>query len=434
MHRALRTRGLTFDGGAAPMVVHSDVALLKIIGVALLILFGLFAVVSLLRRKSDGERRGGWGKAIALLLLLIVVANVFVWRASHVPGSVAQRQAAAAQEMAEQARLQAEEAQRKAEELQNQPGAAGGQSMQELWEKLNQPRIKLEANDQSASMTIGDGPNKLEMRAGEPSGAKLAVPVSEKTAESLSNSITRLERMVRQVSSVAEQVSDVGTLIGRAMVALNDSLESQPQPPAKPQPPAQPPIAAAKPPEPAEPAVPAALSDASEQVFAASTSQDLVSESHADAGETSTFAPPGWIDDPPTRVGNTWRQVVVAGEYATTDECNRVSDIYLLLVTYNHLQQLIGNSLNDESLPALTLQGEHVYAGGHPIVVSGQPADYRLRLLAEMGIGIDYVRREIAKEEYVETVERSFGPMKKLYTLVEFSPSVDAELRRRWDE
>ena len=45
--------------------------------------------------------------------------------------------------------------------------------------------------------------------------------------------------------------------------------------------------------------------------------------------------------------------------------------------------------------------------------------------LDRMGIGIDFIRREIAKDEYVETVERSFGPMKKLYTLVEFSPSVD---------
>ena len=50
-----------------------------------------------------------------------------------------------------------------------------------------------------------------------------------------------------------------------------------------------------------------------------------------------------------------------------------------------------------------------------------------------MGVGIDYIRREIAKDEYVETVERSFGPMKRLHTLVEFTPSVDRELRERWE-
>jgi hypothetical protein len=51
-----------------------------------------------------------------------------------------------------------------------------------------------------------------------------------------------------------------------------------------------------------------------------------------------------------------------------------------------------------------------------------------------MGIGIDFIRSEIAKKEYVETVERSFGPMKKLYVQVEFSPSIDQELRQRWEE
>ncbi len=51
-----------------------------------------------------------------------------------------------------------------------------------------------------------------------------------------------------------------------------------------------------------------------------------------------------------------------------------------------------------------------------------------------MGIGIDFIRREIARKEYVETVERSVGPMKQLYVQVEFSPSIDQELRQRWDE
>jgi hypothetical protein len=50
-----------------------------------------------------------------------------------------------------------------------------------------------------------------------------------------------------------------------------------------------------------------------------------------------------------------------------------------------------------------------------------------------LGITIDYIRREIAKDEYLETVERSFGPMMKLYTLLEFTPAVDRELTARWD-
>jgi len=53
--------------------------------------------------------------------------------------------------------------------------------------------------------------------------------------------------------------------------------------------------------------------------------------------------------------------------------------------------------------------------------------------MRDLGIGVNYIRREIAKEEYLQTIERSFGPMKQLYTLLEFSPSVDRELRHRWE-
>jgi hypothetical protein len=58
-----------------------------------------------------------------------------------------------------------------------------------------------------------------------------------------------------------------------------------------------------------------------------------------------------------------------------------------------------------------------------------------------MGITVDYLRREIVSKEsksnepreYVETVERTFGPMKKLYLQIEFTPATDRELRRRWE-
>jgi hypothetical protein len=59
--------------------------------------------------------------------------------------------------------------------------------------------------------------------------------------------------------------------------------------------------------------------------------------------------------------------------------------------------------------------------------------DWRIHELQEAGITLAYVHQEIAKKEYFETVERSFGPMKKLYTLIEFTPAVDRELRQRWD-
>jgi hypothetical protein len=60
--------------------------------------------------------------------------------------------------------------------------------------------------------------------------------------------------------------------------------------------------------------------------------------------------------------------------------------------------------------------------------------NFRSATLDRMGIDLVYIRREIAKDEYLETVERSVGPMKNLYTRLEFTPDVDRDLRSRWTE
>ena len=145
--------------------------------------------------------------------------------------------------------------------------------MQELWEKLNEPRIKLESDDHGASLKVGDGANQVAIVAPEGSGAKSIVPLSEKTPESLARSLARLERMVEQVSTMADQVSDAGTLIGKAMIALNDSIDSRRQPAAQS-------IAIPAPPSPAVPAVQMVLADAEKRA-----TEDILL---AQAGEQST--------------------------------------------------------------------------------------------------------------------------------------------------
>jgi hypothetical protein len=152
---------------------------------------------------------------------------------------------------------------------------------------------------------------------------------------------------------------------------------------------------------------------------------------------------PAWVDEPPKRIGNVRREVVETEEYATTDECARAADVYLLLKTYEYFQQLSGMPHGENTLPSLTFRaqdhaimttdGQVIYQQwGH----SGLWHDERILALQAMGVDLDFIRREIvpANREYYETVERSFGPMKKLYTQVEFTPSIDKELRRRWDE
>ena len=136
-----------------------------------------------------------------------------------------------------------------------------------------------------------------------------------------------------------------------------------------------------------------------------------------------------WIDEPPKNIGNVRRQVIVAGDFVTLEECNREADRQLYLVTLDHLKELCGDEDLDRIREFDAAAKSDRYGRTEP-----SPAEIAASTLNRMGIGIDFIRREIAKKEYVETVERSVGPMKKLHVQVEFSPSIDLELRQRWDE
>ena len=411
---------------SSPLLVTTwDFGLLKVCGAGLLMLVGIVAVLSILRRDAEGGHRRGWGKAfVAVAILILLFVTSLAKRNSYI---ASEHHAAVAREVDESARLQVEAAQRQAteavrqaEELLHKVDAVDGTTMQELWEQLNKPRIELEAGEHGASMKVGNGPNRMEMHAGGDGGAKFIVPLPEKSFDSLARSIARLERMVQQVSTVADQVSGAGTLIGKAMIALNDSIDSRSQPAAQSSP-------ISTPPSPAVPAVQQVAADAEKESAETYSSLKLVSQAHAEThqeehaevvSESNAQMRPAWVDEMPKKVGNTQRSVVVAGEYATIEECYDKSDELLNQATINYINQFAGGRAGfDKRL-----------LGPEDVIIK------QSSVLDRMGVGIDYIRREIAKDEYVETVERSFGPMKKLHTLIEFSPSVDQDLRRRWDE
>ena len=48
--------------------------------------------------------------------------------------------------------------------------------------------------------------------------------------------------------------------------------------------------------------------------------------------------------------------------------------------------------------------------------------------LSDLGLGGDYVRRELCTDEYIDVVDSSVGEMRKTYSLVEFNESQDALL------
>jgi hypothetical protein len=160
---------------------------------------------------------------------------------------------------------------------------------------------------------------------------------------------------------------------------------------------------------------------------------------------------PSWVHDPTRRVGETHREVIVTDEYATEDECYQAMDIYLLLKTYERIQRLAGFPLSGRlELPTLYHGNYFVQSDGTEVNRAGSfdPTrwqyghgnsadlvwdDPRLKTLQAMGITADYVQREIAKKEFLTTNDHSFGPMKKLYTQIEFTPAIDRELRSRWE-
>jgi hypothetical protein len=131
---------------------------------------------------------------------------------------------------------------------------------------------------------------------------------------------------------------------------------------------------------------------------------------------------PPWVEQAPKRVGNVRRDVVETDEYASKPECEWAADRLLQLKTYEHLQRLVGKPLDADRMHAM--RNEALSVEGH--------TPRFLYELEKAGITIDYIHHEIARDEYLEKVDRSFGEMLKLYTEIEFTPGVDNELRQQW--
>jgi len=466
------------------------------------------------RDRDDSERHTSWGKLIVVGVLLFLAANFLVLQASRVPAPVAQSRVDAPRESSgenvshqiKNAEIKTIKAQAKSGPVRDQAANqwADGASIQELWEKLNQPRIKLDSDQRGVKVTMGDGANQVAVVAPEKGGAQPIDETSDNSPESLARSLTRLERMVEQVTAVADRLSDAGTLIGKGMIALSDTAASRPSatseetatkshaaeadwPATSPAPVVQAAVAEAKvatPPVieinfdqqkmkqfnlsyakirdslgrdrfwrgttvrfvPSESRIvvtgdiakdyesrvgralvgtagrqrrPIHLSDVATIL---ATSENLAHD--ATGHEAGNSARPAWVDEPPKNIGNVRRQVIVAGDFVTVDECNREMDRQLYLATFQRLVELTGES--DRNLLSSVSDRDGL--------AKINPAYLAAIYLNRMGIGIDFIRREIAKKEYVATVDRSVGPMKQLYVQVEFSSSIDNELRRRWDE
>ena len=395
----------------------------------LVVVLTLVAIRVFSRREQADVRpvivnRNGWGLGRFILLVIVGLFIAKAWSASN---------ARSARDWAEQERKQAEHDRREVERARAEVGARDHvavtasptpfdvqTSIEQLWEKLNQPKIDLHAGDQGSPMKVVGGPTTVEMTAactvGQPAEYACragdvphcrGIPgafgrgIGSRDRPSFDDCPTgvgyepsgrqdfgRYRINSRQINSVA------GTHRKTSNIAPAPTSTGSEQP-----------VAITR---------LVSLSDASE-------STDL---NEKIGGEIPTNKPrPAWVEEPQKKVGNVLRLSIPAGPYATPEECYQKTDELLKIATDNYVKHYIGG-VNDFS--SLTTAQD-----GRPNVTI---TNFRSTALDGMGIDLAYIRREIAKDEYLETVQRSVGPMKNLYTLLEFSPDIDRELRARWDE
>lgn len=117
----------------------------------------------------------------------------------------------------------------------------------------------------------------------------------------------------------------------------------------------------------------------------------------AAAAESYQAKRPAWVDATHKRIGNVRRQVVVSDPYDTVDACYRA-------LQRHKLREALNARLDEIA-----------------------PVRYRASL-EELGLGPDFVWREVCHDEWVETLDTSVGEMKRVHALLEFDASVDRQL------
>ncbi|MCA9230499.1 MAG: hypothetical protein KDA57_07600 [Planctomycetales bacterium] len=128
-------------------------------------------------------------------------------------------------------------------------------------------------------------------------------------------------------------------------------------------------------------------------------------EAKGDTGTEATVAKPDWVENPPKRMGNVYRRVVTSDQYSTVEECHFQLEAKLREAVRERMQTLVDS-------------------GADSLHQAPEPDS--------IGIGLDFIMREICQDEYTETTEASFGEMKRVHVLMEFNPAVETQLRMAW--
>jgi len=265
---------------------------------------------------------------------------------------------------------------------------ATGESIEEIWKKLTAPRINLE---EVAEAAASDAPRVGPSSPRElTEAAKVILSASLPGADPFTQGwlVNAAKSILGMPVSEQEQLA----LHQAAVEALSGASES----------PAKSPSAVAASAAAVVPAKEAPLAHDAEAMSVSTIVQQPHSEpaQQAIAASIAALPKPDWVVNPPKQIGNVRKFVVVSDPFLTVEECRRDADSKMQNVALNRACELSGAGTR-RSGPAT---------------------------LADLGLGGDYVRRELCTDEYIDVVDSSVGEMRKTYSLVEFNESQDAML------
>ena len=153
---------------------------------------------------------------------------------------------------------------------------------------------------------------------------------------------------------------------------------------------------------------------------------DVATITEKSLGITVSSGPrPEWVSAPPQRYGDTLREVIVAGDYSTTQECLEATKERVILAVWEHLQALVGN-YNAVAIPI------GISDNGELSAEDRNRYHHAMNTFSRMDLTYGYIQGEIITNQYLEEVERSVGKMQRIHTQLEFTRAVDSHLKGRW--
>ncbi len=354
--------------------------------IILVVLFLAFVVglVGRLLSSRMNASTAGWLVLVPLLLIGMVFLgfiSVRVEHRSHPPMEVIASQPPVIYHESHVTALAPPEA-----PLTPDPPTVTGQSIEEMWKQLTAPRINLEESTAAPSDAPTMGPSSpQELTA----AARVILSASLPGADPFTQGwlVNAAKSILGMPVSEQEQL-ELHQAAVEALAKNENVLQVVPEP-----------IVAAT-------MLPQNGNDPSAHGSLAMSVSAIVQQSpnepakQAISKSIDALPKPDWVLNPPKQIGNVRKFVVTSDPFLTAEECRQDADEKMQNLALNRAAELSGAATRRTGAASL----------------------------ADLGLGGDYVRRELCTDEYVDVIDSSVGEMRKTYSLVEFNEAQDTLL------